>query len=410
MEIKYKIYQSYYLTITAIVLSVIWVSGFYQMQKVMAEPNLIDFYKFMDKGKALYESRNFTGASIYFEKALDIDPMDTDALMYMGYSLSGSGRPALALEYYDKVLSIDPENHIKLSKEKDQSTLILHEERMELYDQKLAINPTDKEAILDKGIQFKDIGKYSEAIKYIDEALTVDPTDPMILNERGDVIFSLGNYSEAINNYKKILTVYPNEQRALASIGNVLYNMGNYSGAMEYFNQVLSLDPNYSYFYTTISNNLVADILKTMDNDTAALYQLDKYLISYPNSTDTLREKGLIYLTQGNYSEAIKIYDKILAIDPAFRFLSGDPKDLSTLEIKGYILSTIGNDTGAIESFDQVLESNPNDLMTLTLKGNALLNLGVYDGAIAYYDKVLKIHPDNIEVTKLKLEAQNAMS
>jgi tetratricopeptide (TPR) repeat protein len=63
----------------------------------------------------LYDSRNFTGASIYFEKALAIDPTDVMALEMMGNSLMDSDKPALAIEYYVKVLSLDPENSVKLS-------------------------------------------------------------------------------------------------------------------------------------------------------------------------------------------------------------------------------------------------------------------------------------------------------
>lgn len=48
------------------------------------------------------------------------------------------------------------------------SRLTDNNKNMKSYDMALATNPTDKEALFQKGIGFEKIGNYSEAIKYLD--------------------------------------------------------------------------------------------------------------------------------------------------------------------------------------------------------------------------------------------------
>ena len=92
-----------------------------------------------------------------------------------------------------------------------------------------------------------------------------------------------------------------------------------------------------------------------------------------------LDNKGVTLFNSGNYTGAIKYYDKDLAINP---------NDINTLNNKGVALDSLGNYTGAIKYYDKALAINPNDINTLNNKGVALDNLGNYTGAIKYYDKV----------------------
>jgi tetratricopeptide (TPR) repeat protein len=94
------------------------------------------------KGLALYYLGNYTGAIVYFDKALGIDPKLIAALGNTGLALDALGNYTGAILYYDKVLAIDP---------------------------------TDVHALTDKGAALRDLGNYTDAIKYYDKALSIDP-------------------------------------------------------------------------------------------------------------------------------------------------------------------------------------------------------------------------------------------
>jgi tetratricopeptide (TPR) repeat protein len=60
------------------------------------------------KGLALYYLGDYTGAIVYFDKGLAIDPKLIAALGNTGLALNALGNYTGAILYYDKVLDIDP--------------------------------------------------------------------------------------------------------------------------------------------------------------------------------------------------------------------------------------------------------------------------------------------------------------
>ena len=98
---------------------------------------------------------NYTGAIEYFDKVLAIDPNDVDALNSKGVALDSLGNYTEAIEYFDKVLAIDP---------------------------------NDVDAIYNKGVAFENLGNYAEAIEYYDKVLDINPNDVDALNSRAALV------------------------------------------------------------------------------------------------------------------------------------------------------------------------------------------------------------------------------
>src|SRR5215831_3044866 len=96
--------------------------------------------------------------------------------------------------------------------------------------------------------------------------------------------------------------------------------------------------------------------------------------------------KGMAYLNEGNYTEAIPYFDKALAINPNYPL---------TLNNKGAALYDLGIYNESIAYFDKALSVNPGYTTALYNKGAALSKLGIYNESIAYFDKVLAIQPTN---------------
>ena len=63
---------------------------------------------YITKAETLAGLGNYTGAIVYYDKALAIDPRDKFALTNKGAALDGLGNHAEAIQYYDKALAIDP--------------------------------------------------------------------------------------------------------------------------------------------------------------------------------------------------------------------------------------------------------------------------------------------------------------
>jgi len=117
-------------------------------------------------------------------------------------------------------------------------------------------------------------------------------------------------------------------------------------------------------------------------NYTQAIKTYDKALAANPKYIVGLNNKGLALYGLGNYTEAIKFYDKALAINP--KYIEG-------LNNKGLALYGLGNYTEAIKFYDKALAINATYVNSLNNKGNALAKLGKYVEANTYYMLATKL-------------------
>jgi tetratricopeptide (TPR) repeat protein len=62
------------------------------------------------KGDYLLKLRNYTGAIVYADKALEVDPKNINALIIKALALDHLGKHAEAIRYFDKALETDPNN------------------------------------------------------------------------------------------------------------------------------------------------------------------------------------------------------------------------------------------------------------------------------------------------------------
>jgi tetratricopeptide (TPR) repeat protein len=139
-----------------------------------------------------------------------------------------------------------------------------------------------------------------------------------------------------------------------------------------------------------------------------AIKWYDKALAINPKYVSALNNKGSALYNLGKYHEAIKCYDKALAINP---------KDVDALNNKGAALCNLGKYHEAIKCYDKALAINPKDVDALNNKGVSLRKLGKYHEAIKCYDKALAINPKhvsalnnkNIALNKLKEQKQKSI-
>jgi tetratricopeptide (TPR) repeat protein len=73
-----------------------------------------------------------------------------------------------------------------------------NEEAIDYYDKVLNVNPNHTTSLNNKGIALNDLGKHGEAITYYDRILAIDQNDTSALNDKGLALYNLGKYEEAI--------------------------------------------------------------------------------------------------------------------------------------------------------------------------------------------------------------------
>jgi len=99
------------------------------------------------------------------------------------------------------------------------------------------------------------------------------------------------------------------------------------------------------------------------------------------------------HFVNGEYKQAITIYDDILEIYP---------NNISTLKMKGIVQSNLEEHGKSLKEFFKVLQYKPNDVISLTGMGVGFGNLGEYQESIVYFDKALKEKPNSTVIKNYK--------
>ena len=140
-----------------------------------------DFY---NQGNDLFDNGTYSEAIIYYDKALDINSTNINALYNKALAFDRLGNITDAITNYQKVLAITPDdtdtlNNIGL----DLDILGKHEDAITYYDKAIAIAPNDTALLYNKGLALDSLGQHDQAISYYRQVLEIDPTDADALNK-----------------------------------------------------------------------------------------------------------------------------------------------------------------------------------------------------------------------------------
>ena len=102
-----------------------------------------------------------------------------------------------------------------------------------------------------------------------------------------------------------------------------------------------------------------------------------------------LFDEAKLPFSNGDYQEAIGIYDEIL------EFL---PENTSTLKMKGIALSNLGHHQDSLKQFYKIHQKDKSDVLALVGLGVGFGNLGEYQESRHYFEKALEQDPESIVI------------
>ena len=110
-------------------------------------------------------------------------------------------------------------------------------------------------------------------------------------------------------------------------------------------------------------------------------------------SAESMFNLAKIHFVNGEYKEAIVIYDEIL---------ENFPNNISTLKMKGIAQSNLNYHEKSLGQFFKILQYNPNDVVALAGMGVGFGNLGEYEEAAKYFEEASKEKPNSIVIKNYK--------
>ena len=164
----------------------------------------------LSSGLSFYQNKNYPKASAEFQRAIALDPSNTQSYNYLGNSYLQQKKTSEAIKVYKTSLSIDP----------TQDTV--HTSLANVY------------------LGNKD---YTNAEKEFKTAIKLNPTDTVAPYTLGQMYQQQGRYSDAENQFKKVMRMAPGDANPLYALGATYNKEGKYTDAVKVLTQAVKLKP-----------------------------------------------------------------------------------------------------------------------------------------------------------------------
>jgi tetratricopeptide (TPR) repeat protein len=261
-----------------------------------------------------------------FNKAIEINPNNSNAWVNKAYLLERLNRNEEALLAYDKAIEINPKN----SKERNSrdfryeksiaysnkaqllSELQRYEEALTTYNKAIEINPNNSNAWDNKASLLERLNRNEEALATFDEAIKVSPNDYDIWISKGSFLRNLERFEEALSAYDKAINIDSNKSTAWTNKAYLFEQLGRFEEALAAFKKSNGENPtNYSWKH-------IAFLCQKLERNEDALVAINNAIELYQQDEDAWNEKGKILVTMGRYEDAILAFDKAIEINPIF--------------------------------------------------------------------------------------------
>jgi tetratricopeptide (TPR) repeat protein len=239
---------------------------FHYQKTVSLEPNNQIYMK--NLADLLYtEQKDVDQAIRLYEEILSLNPEDIQTLMIMGHLCVSIERFSDALDYYNRILDIEPWNG----------------EAQEFVDK-----------LMEKSLSFGAQTKPDKIYQHCQE-----------LVKRGKI-------DGAIAGYEELISLFPDLALAYNDLGVLYYQQGDKIRCLKSYEQAVTLDPkNQNY-----QKNLADFYLAEQGEIEKALKLYLSVLNENPEDIDTLMVAGHICVAIGNSEAARTFYDRVLDVEP----------------------------------------------------------------------------------------------
>lgn len=270
----------------------------------------------LTKGNKSYESKDYSLASKYFEKAYRLSTKDTLFLYY-------AAATAVNVQEYDRALSIYEElkqlGYTGIEKQYYATNVETNEEEIlekntrDLYVKaKSHKNPGERkteskkpEIVKNVALIYVNQGNNEKAIAAMKEARAQEPNDVNLILTEANVHYKMGNTAEFKSLLETATKLEPNNPELQYNLGVIAAESGEADAAKAYYEKTISLKPDYVNAYI----NLAALILSKEEGIIKEMNGLGS------SKKDDLRYDELRVQRQEIYKTSVPYLAKALEID-----------------------------------------------------------------------------------------------
>lgn len=332
--------------------------------------------------EAYLKTKQFDKAKVLTEKLITAQPNNSYFQQQHGIALGFSGEIDKARSAFQKAIELDPSN----------TEAIIHLARMEFIEQgaepavtllndKLTLSPHNTLLIIEIADIYLRSGQSEKALAYYQQAFDFDNQNEFTLTKLVDYYFITNNYSKAEPILLAYLQKHPKSSAVKIKLGHVYNNLNQPLKAISSFESAVadSADKTNTYM-------LLAQAQLKIDKRDEAIKSLNKATAWDDTNIEPLLMLYPIALSQKDYNRAEQVIYTINKLIP-----EQDVADILTAQL----FEAKQEYAKAERSYKQALQKYRSKKSTLGLF-NALNLQGKYKQSQTLIEKWLKDHPNDV--------------
>lgn len=334
-------------------------------------------------------------------------------LVDIAYNMHVSGKLDEALDVYNKLLSINPDDlnvknlyaQLNVSKKNYDIALQIFNE---IYE---------KTNLQDIKINIAQIYLMKNMYKSAIDILKDFPEDnKSVLNILSVSYLNEKEYDKAKACYKKLVKLIPNDYRNFYNISICEKYLNNIEESLKY--ALKAFEINSTDIDIILNIALIYEAQNDINNAILYLEKVNELKVD----ENILYHIGVLYKKTGNYIKAVSYFDKVIQLNPnnknamlniasTYKFIDMAnaleiyqdinkiyPDDLTVYFQIYSIYYEMLDFKNALNISIELINKNPNEYIYYLMAGDCYLELYEYNSAIEYYKKSLDFVPDNVQV------------
>lgn len=197
----------------------------------------------------LHRGGQLEAAETLYQRILDIEPSQPDALAFLGMISMHRGRTATAIELMQKAIALEPESADRYN---NLGNVFLAAERvddaLEAYRKAIELAPAQADAWSNLGVILGAQRKFDDAARAFERAIEINPGHVEAYNNYGNFFARRGDARAAIRCYSKSLTLRPRDPEAMQFIALAHTALGEIDQATAIYREFLERNPGHPAF------------------------------------------------------------------------------------------------------------------------------------------------------------------
>lgn len=269
----------------------------------------------LQQGLALHQEGQLAQAQALYDRVLQWQPENFDALHLSGLIALQSKNPALAVELINRALAVNP-GHADAHANKANALRKLgqFESALASYDRAIQLRPGHAETHLNRGIALKELGKYTLAISSYDQAIALNPGFMTAYANRGVALAALDRHESAIASFDHAISLGPGIAYTHLHRGISLHALGRYQEAAASYRQAIALEPANAEAH----HNLGISLIQLRQHE-AAIASIDRAITLKPGFADAYVNRALAFHEIRQHEVAMENYKQAIALQPKLR-------------------------------------------------------------------------------------------